>query len=108
MRTKLYMRKINGFRVYRNFKLGGRKLRKVSKLLDTFDKIEPGEYVLLNLRDSRLLRAMVQRRDYGVTQEKHINKKGFYKMTKIGGKINKQKLICDFSQLCTYLGGKNV
>lgn len=84
MRTPLYSREINNFTVYRNFKLNNNQRgRAPSPLLDTFDKMEVGEYVLMKLRDARLLRAMVQRRDYGIKQEKHINKKGFYKMEKI-------------------------
>lgn len=83
-RIKIYQRKINGITVWRNHKLKTKAHGKPkSKLLDTFDKIEPGEYVLMRLKRARLLRAMVVRRDYKIKQTKHKWKKGFYKMEKL-------------------------
>lgn len=82
MRTPLWARKINERTVYRNFyKLKNPPAkRKPDELLDTLDKMEKGEYLRVDRKTCRLIRAMVERRKYTVKQRKLM--KGIWRVEK--------------------------
>lgn len=73
--------KINGFRVYRPWKNAQPKAHKPSPLLDTWDKMIRGDWMVCDLSRARLVRAMLERRDYGCKQVKI--REGQYRMVKV-------------------------
>lgn len=78
---RAYSKFINGFRVYSETPFRKDLLpRKVSPLLATYDAMDYGNYLSVDLQTSRLIRAMVCRRDYKVRQEKVGN--GRYRVIK--------------------------